>query len=102
MVVSAHRTRRASYSFSDSFISLRSGQEANVALRRTHSDQQSGDVFRVRPCHGETDWGGLSVSGFRSKEVVQLLRAYDVRLALQEGVKRGLHRQAREASQVRL
>ena len=63
-----------------------------MALRRTHSDQQSGDVFRVRPCYGETDRGGLSVSGFRSKEVVQLLRAYDVRLALQEGVKQGLRR----------
>ena len=58
-----------------------------MALRRTHSDQQSGDVFRVQPCHGETDRGGLPVSGFRSKEVVRLLRAYDVRLALQEGVK---------------
>ena len=67
MVVSAHRTRRASYSFSDSLVSLRSGQEANVALRRTHSDQQSGDVFRIRPCYGETDRGRLSVSGFRSE-----------------------------------
>ena len=37
--------------------------------------------------------GGLgATSGFRSKEVVQLLRAHDVRSALQEGVNQGLSR----------
>ncbi len=62
-----------------------------MALRRAHSDQQSGDVFRIWPCYGETDRSELSVSGFGSKEVVQLLREYDVRLALQEGVKHGAY-----------
>jgi len=57
-----------------------------VALRCPYPDQQPGDLFRDRPGYGKADRSGLSVSGFRSEEVVQLLRAHYVRLALQEGV----------------
>ena len=62
------------------------GQEAHLALWRPYADQQPGDLFRDRPGNGKAARSRLSVSGFRGEEVVQLLRAYDVRLALEESV----------------
>ena len=88
VVVSAHRPRCAPRGLSHSPVSFCSRQKANAALRRPHAHQQPGNLFRDRPRDSQADGGGLPVPGFRSAQVVQLLRAHDVRLALQKGVKR--------------
>ena len=62
-VVPAHRPRCAPRGPSDPSVSLRSGQEAQLALRRPHADKQPGDLFRVRPRHGQDRWEPTIRSG---------------------------------------
>ena len=82
VVVSARRTRCPPHRCPGPLVPNDSGQETDLALRGAHAGEQPGDLFRVRPGDGKAARGGLSIPGPRITEVVQLLRAHDVRVAL--------------------